>query len=395
MENSYAHFDTLLAHGGENPKAHHGAVVPPIYQNSLFTFESAEAIDYAFRHMTESCIYTRGNNPTVQMAEEKIAMLEKGEKAKLFASGMAAITAGILSAVKTGDHIICVKSVYGPTNNFITKYLSLKFNIQSTFVEGKHIEDFQTAIRPNTRLIYLESPSSSVFAMQDLEAISALARDKGILTMIDNTWATPLYQNPLVHGIDIVAHSASKYLAGHSDVVAGVLIARREIIDTIFANEFLYLGGKIAPFEAWLILRGLRTLSLRMERHGLNTKILIDFLQNHPMIETILYPGMAEFEQRDLAQRYLKGTSGLMSICLKTDASGAKRFLNALKLFQIGVSWGGFESLAYAPIISLEKEYNADQLAASGIHPGLVRLAIGLEHPDDLIADLKQALSAI
>jgi cystathionine beta-lyase len=395
MTQKEAHFDTRLAHYGEDPSLYHGAVVPPIFQNSLFTFESAEAIDEAFSNMTESCIYTRGNNPTVQIVEQKIAALEGGEKAKLFASGMAAITAGILSAVTTGDHIICVKSAYGPTNNFIKKYLSVKFGITSTFVDGTSLKDFEDAIEPRTALIYLESPSSGIFAMQDLNGVASLAKSKHITTMIDNTWATPLYQNPIAHGIDIVAHSASKYLSGHSDVVAGVLISTTERINNIFLNEFLYFGGKIAPFEAWLILRGLRTFSIRMERHSKNAKRIIEHLENHPKVLSVLYPGHSSYPQRDLADKYLKGFSGLLSITLTTDAHGVKSFLNALQIFQIGVSWGGFESLAYAPIISLEKELDAEQLQASGIHPGLVRLSIGLEHSDDLIADLEQAFRVL
>lgn len=387
--------ETLLAHYGEEASRFHGAVVPPIFQNSLFAFESAEAIDHAFSHFTESCIYTRGNNPTVQIVEEKLAALEGGEKARLFASGMAAITSGILHCIETGDHIVCVASVYGPANNFISKYLKSKFNVSSTFIAGKSIQDFVDTIRPETKLIYLESPSSGVFAMQDLDAVSTLAKAHGIVTMIDNTWATPLYQNPLAHGIDIVVHSASKYLSGHSDVVAGVLIASKERINTIFQNEYIYLGAKIAPFEAWLILRGLRTLSVRMERHQKNTKALISYLQTHPAVERINYPGLDDFEQRDLADKYLKGHTGLFSMTLRTDSPGVKRFLNSLQIFQIGVSWGGFESLAYAPIISLEKELTPEKLKESGIHPGLVRLSIGLEHPDDLIADLEQAFEVI
>lgn len=390
-----AHFDTLLAHFGEDSQNYHGAVVPPIYQNSLFTFESAEAIDAAFSNMNDSCIYTRGNNPTVMMAEEKIAALEGGERAKLFASGMAAITAGILSTVQSGDHIVCVKSVYGPTNNFISKYLGPKFGITSTFVDGGDLMDFHQAVNANTRLIYLESPSSGVFSMQDLDAISTFAKSKNITTIIDNTWATPLFQNPLLHGIDLVVHSASKYLSGHSDVVAGVLIGSKVRIDAIFLSEFLFFGGKIAPFEAWLILRGLRTLSLRMMRHQESTQKVIAFLEKQPLVEVINYPGHSSYKQPELAQRYLKGFSGLFSFTLKATTEKTKAFINALQLFQIGVSWGGFESLVYAPIISLEKEMTPEQLQASGVKPGLIRLSIGLEHAEDLIADLEQALRVI
>ena len=383
--------ETLIAHLGENRSDYKGAVVPPIYQNSLFTFETAEAIDEAFSNFQESYIYTRGNNPTVKIVEEKLAALENGEKAKLFTSGMAAITAGIMNTVNSGDHIICVQSVYGPTNNFITKYLGEKYKIKTTFVEGKQIEDFEKAIKKETKLIYLESPSSGVFYMQDLREIAKIAKKHNIVTMIDNTWATPLFQNPIDYGIDIVAHSVSKYISGHSDVVAGVLISSKERIESVFSNEHNFIGGKISPFEAWLILRGLRTLPVRMKQHQASAKKIVEYLETKEQVVEICSPISSSYNQSGLAKKYLKGFSGLLSITLNMNAKEVKLFLNKLKFFKIGVSWGGYESLAYAPIISLEKELSKEQLEKAKIHPGLVRLSIGLENSEDLIADLEQA----
>lgn len=378
---------TIIAHLGERREEHKGAVVPPIYQNSLFTFESAEQIDQAFQDFRNSNIYTRGNNPTVKILEEKMAALEKGEACKFFSSGMAAITAAILHFVNAGDHVICVKSVYGPTSNFISEYLGKKFKVTVTYVGGDDLKEIEDAICDETSLIYLESPSSGVFACQDLEAIGMLARQRGIATIVDNTWATPIFQNPLALGIDVVVHSASKYISGHSDVVAGCVVSSNEIIDDIFYQEHNFIGGKIAPFEAWLILRGLRTLPIRMERHMKTTEKVIAFLKSHPKVKDVLYPS-----DNPIAIKQMSGFSGLFSVVLNTDGAGAKTFIDNLNYFCIGVSWGGYESLAYAPIISLEKEMSEEKLKASGIHPGLIRLSIGLEDADDLIMDIERAL---
>lgn len=387
--------ETMLSHYGEERDKYFGAVVPPMFQNSLFTFESYEAIDKAFEDPYENYIYTRGLNPTVEIVEKKIAYLEGGEKAKLFASGMAAISSSILNFIKAGDHIICVKSVYGPTNNFISKYLKEKFNIEATYVEGDDLEEIKRAIHENTKVIYLESPGSVTFKIQDLKSIAKIAKSNDIKTIIDNTWATPLYQNPLSMGIDVVVHSVSKYLSGHSDVVAGVVISSEKVINDITAFEFSLLGGKIAPFEAWLILRGLRTLSIRMERHSKSAMEIAKFLQSHPKVNKVNFPGLESFPQHELARKQMKNFSGLLSFEINTDINGIKKFLNNLSYFKIGVSWGGYESLVYAPIISLAKELPEEKWKAAGIHPGIVRISVGLEDIDDLIKDLGETLKMI
>lgn len=379
---------TLIAHLGEDRLKHHGAVVAPIYQNSLFTFENADAIEAAFDNFETSYIYTRGHNPTVKLLEEKIAALEKGEACKCFTSGMAAISASIFHFVSAGDHVLCIDSVYGPASNFLTEYLGKKFNVEVDYIKGDDLDEIQRKTKSNTALIYLESPSSGIYACQDLEAIAVYAREKNIGTIVDNTWATPIFQNPLTLGIDVVVHSTSKYLGGHSDVVSGAVIASQKIIDDIFNAEHQFIGGKMAPFEAWLILRGLRTLPIRMERHQSSTHKVIEFLKTKPQVKEILYP-----HNNPIAKKQMTGFSGLFSIVLDTDGQGARDFIDRLKYFSIGVSWGGFESLAYAPIISLSKEMSEEKLKASGIHPGLIRLYIGLEDPEDLIEDLKQALN--
>lgn len=383
---------TTIIHQGEDRHRFHGAVVPPMFQNSLFVFETTAQIDQAFAHPEDAFIYTRGNNPTVRLLEEKVAALEGGEACKFFASGMAAISSAILSLVKAGDHVICVDSVYGPTSNFLNTYLTEKFGIQVDYVRGEGVDEFRDCIRDNTRLIYLESPSSGVYRIQDLKAVALLARARGITTIIDNTWASPIFQNPIKLGIDLVVHSASKYLGGHSDVVAGCIVGSKARIQEIFLNEHQLLGGKMAPFEAWLVLRGLRTLPIRMKAHEASARRVIDYLkaEKSDVIHEILYP-----DQNPVARAQMSGFSGLFSVALKADAEGVARFMDALELFSIGVSWGGYESLVYAPNISLSRELTPEKLKEAGIHPGLVRLFIGLEDPEDLIADLERGFKAL
>lgn len=393
-ESKKVNLETLLAHDAErNPN---GAVVPPIYQNSLFTFESWDDIDQAFDNRMESFIYTRGRNPTVKLVEEKLAALCGGEKAQLFPSGMGAISAAVMHCVNTGDHIITIKNLYGPANNFISSYLKPKFNIEVTYVSGKDISDFENAIQDNTSLIYLESPSSAVFSLQDIEAVAKLAKSKGIKTMIDNTWTSPIFQKPLALGIDLEIHSCSKYIGGHSDVVAGLVVGSKKDVESISLREFEWIGAKIAPFEAWLLLRSLRTLPIRMKQHQENALAVAEFLENHPKIQLVRYPGAKSFDQKELAKKQMTGLTGLMGFQLKTDElEKIKAFVNTLKYFHLGVSWGGHESLIYAPAISYLKELSPDQFAGLGISLGDMRISIGLENKEDLIGDLNRALGLI
>ncbi len=387
--------ETLLAHDGK--KAHSkGAVVPPIYQNSLFTMESWEDIDQAFDDRVNNYIYSRGNNPSVRIVEDKIAQIAGGESAKLFASGMGAISASILSCIEKGSHVITIKNIYGPTNNLLQSYFKPKFGIDITYISGTEISEFENAIQDNTSLIFLESPSSVIFSLQDIKSISKLAKNKGIKTIIDNTWATPIYQKPLAMGVDLEVHSCSKYICGHSDVVAGVVIGSEEIITNIFTKEFELLGAKIAPFEAWLLLRSLRTLKIRMEQHQKNALIIAKFLEKHPKIEKVNYPGLKSFPQYELGKKQMTGFSSLMSFQLKTDdLEKIKQFFNGLSLFQIGVSWGGHESLIYAPAISYLKELSKEQFDEMGIQLGDMRISIGLESAEDLMEDINRSLSSI
>lgn len=388
--------ETILNSDKSDHRDPYGAVVPPIYQNSLFTFDSWEAIETAFDDRIGNAIYTRGTNPSVALVEGKIAALAKGEKAKLFASGMAAISAGMLHFLKAGDHVVTLNNIYGPAINLLKQFIQPKMAVDVTFVDGSDFEALVSAIKPNTRLIYLESPSSVVFSLQDLAAIAKVARQKGIATMVDNTWATPLFQKPLALGIDLEVHSCTKYLGGHSDIVSGVLIGSKALINAIHVQEFELLGAKMAPIEASLLLRSLRTFHLRMARHQQSAMQIAELLQQHPKVSKVYYPGLADFNQRELAQKQMTGYSGLLSFRLNTQELGkVKAFVNALELFQIGVSWGGHESLVYAPAISYSKEQTPEQMAKSGISVADIRISVGLEDATDLQADLLKALEPL
>ena len=379
---------TIAAHEGDTPAAWQGAVAPPIYETSLFTFPTFEAAQAAFRGAPGVYIYTRGWNPTARLAEQKIAALEGGEACKIFASGMAAVSCALLRFLRQGDHVVAVRSLYSVTYRFLREFAP-RFGISHTFVDGRNLDEIAAAIQPHTRILYLESPTSLVFELQDLAACAALAKQRGIVTVIDNSWATPIFQRPIALGIDVVVHSASKYLSGHSDVVAGALIARQNVVDEVVQHEHAILGGNIGPFEAWLIVRGLRTLPVRMAAHQGAAIEVARFLEKHRRVRKVNYPGLPDHPQYELGRRQMSGTSGLLSLELDADLRGVRAFTNALRLFAIGVSWGGYESLALP-------------IAATDVGPeergypiNLVRLSVGLEEPEALIEDLTHALNAI
>jgi cystathionine beta-lyase len=379
--------ESICTHLGDEYDRFHGAVVPPIYQNSLFVFEKFEHLTEAMKDEQNNYLYWRGKNPTVEIVEEKLAALEKGEKCKLFASGMAAISSAILTFLQSGDHVLSISNIYGPTTKFFT-YLE-KFGVTHTNTLSGDLDVIESLLQPNTKMIYLESPTTMTFKLVDLKAIAALVKSRGIKTIIDNTWATPLFQNPIEFGIDIVVHSVSKYLGGHSDLVGGALITSKEIMEHIFYQEFQLLGGVMPPYEAWLLMRGLRTLPLRMKAHQESGLKVASFLEAHPAVKKVHYPGLESSPEYQLGKQQLKGYSGLMSFELKNSSYEAVRdFINRLEFFQIGVSWGGFESL----VISPNYGYNTEQLIQSGMDPGIVRISVGLENVDELIEDLDRAL---
>ncbi|WJH33385.1 aminotransferase class I/II-fold pyridoxal phosphate-dependent enzyme [Paenibacillus sp. CC-CFT747] len=372
--------EDICAHLGDDYDRFHGAVVPPIFQNSLFT---RKTVNHGYT-------YTRVTNPTTEVAEKKLAALEEGEEAKCFASGMAAITSALFSVLEQGDHVLCPKSVYAPTRGFLETYLN-RFGVEATFVESESVEAFEQAIRPNTKVIYLESPVSNVFSLQDLSELSRLAKAYGLTTIVDNTWATPMYQNPIRFGIDLVVHSASKYLGGHSDIIGGVIIGRKEAMTQIMHRERGMLGGIMDPHQAWLLLRGIRTLPLRMREHQANAMKVAQFLEKHPAVSRVYYPGLPSHPQYELGRRQMSGCSGLLSFVPKGRGEQIHAFMKGLKFFEEGPSWGGFESLINSPGLGISEE--ASRL--TGIPWGLLRISIGLENAETLIDDLDRGLYSL
>lgn len=360
-----------------------GAVVPPVFQTSLF-------VDYDGVDENERYAYTRVSNPTTKIVEAKIAALEKGEAAKCFSSGMGAITAAIMHYIKAGSHVISVSSLYDPARRFISEYM-FRFGVEVTFVAGNDINEIKDAIKENTDLIYLESPSTYLFIVQDLIGIAKLAKENGIATIIDNTWATPIFQNPLEFGIDMVVHSCSKYLGGHSDIVAGVVVGKKQDIDQVAQQERELFGAVMSPHDSWLLLRGLRTLPIRMKEHYRSAMKIAKHLEAHPKVKHVIYPALKSHPQHELSKKLMSGYSGVFSAIIDGSPEEVVDFTKSLKYFYKGPSWGGFESLV-SPIGAYAK---GEYPSTKEIPQGLVRIHVGLEDTDTLIEDLEQALSVI
>jgi len=382
-DRKYTTPEDICAHLGDEYGKFLGAIVPPIFQNSLFVQPTeVNGVDQ------KEYVYTRAGNPTTDIVERKIAALEGADGALCFSSGMAAISSAIMHFITANCHVILLATSYSNVHSIIKEYLAEKFNVEYTVVRGDSVAEIEAAIRPNTKLICLESPSSQMFIMQDIEAIAAIARSRGIGTIIDNTYATPLHQQPLKYGIDIVCHTASKYLGGHSDIVAGVLAANREIIQSIQSRERTLYGSNMDPHQAWLLLRGLRTLPMRLKQHAANAKKVYDYLAANPKVRKIFYPGSASYEQPELFAKYMSGMNGLMSFEPIGTREQILAFTRSLHYFQNGVSWGGFESLCVLLGAS-------EEARSFGQPENLVRIHVGLENPETLIADLEQAFEHI
>lgn len=383
----------ILNHLGEERENYRGAVSPPIYQSSIFAFPTVAAFRHGFRDEFRRTTYTRGNNPTVEILRKKVAALEGAEDCLMFGSGAGAISAAVMASVSAGDHVVCVQRPYSWTRAVVRDLLG-RFAVASTFVDGTDTGNIERALTPKTKLIVLESPNSMTFEQQDLAAVAGLARARGIRTLCDNSYATPLNQSPIALGVDMVAHSATKYLNGHSDVVAGALCASEKIIRDVFRGPYMTCGAILSPHDAWLMIRGLRTLPVRLQRIAATTQRLHAFLERHPRVERIYYPTAQSSPQFALSQQQLRGGSGLLTLQLRADdVAGVERFCNALQRFLMTVSWGGYESLLF-PVCAVHPA-SAPIAGSGGLPLSLVRLSIGLEEPDVLIADLDQALAAI
>lgn len=385
------HLSDILTHLGEDRANYFNAVAPPVVQTSNFVFPDLTSFRAAFSDELEHHVYSRGNNPTVQILRQKLAALEGTEDALVFSSGAGAVAAAIIGNVKAGDHIVCQQAPYSWTNALLRKFLS-RFGVEHTFVDGTNLDEIRAAIRPNTTVLYLESPNTMTFECQDLAACAALAKEHGLVSMIDNSYCSPLYQNPAAFGIDIVLHSGTKYLNGHSDVVVGVLCGSKAMVKKIFESELMTLGGILGPHDAALVIRGLRTLPLRLQRSDESARYLIEKLENHPKVEKIWYPFHHSFPQRELAMRQMRGCGGLFSVQFKAESpERMEAFIHRLRRFLMAVSWGGHESL----IIPTIGFYDIPGRPNPPMSWSFVRFYIGLEDPTWLWEDLEEALGEL
>lgn len=374
--------EEICTHYSEDPSRFAGAVTPPIFQSSLFTECEGNEGDREGRYA-----YTRVSNPTTEIVENKVAALEQGEAAKCFSSGMGAISAAMMHYLKKDSHVVAVASIYGPAHRFLAEYMK-RFGVEVTFVKGTDTEEIEGAIRENTDLIYLESPSTYLFLVQDLAKIAEIAKRHHAATVIDNTYCTPIFQKPLTFGIDMVVHSASKYLGGHSDIIGGVVIGRKEDIDQIAQSERELFGAVMSPFDSWLMLRGIRTLPVRMKQHMANAMEMAAYFQELPVVKEVIYPWWETHPQYELAKKQMTGASGLMSVVFDLPGEQIKRIVRELEFFHRGPSWGGFESLISPVGADLEQDNET-------MKKGLVRLHIGLEGADLLKEDFERAVKNV
>lgn len=382
------HMETALIHHGYTSEEHKGSLTPPLFQTSTFTFETAQQGEASFAGVDPSYIYSRLGNPTVKLFEERMAVLEGGEEALAFGSGMAAISATLIGFLKAGDHIICSNGLYGCTYGFL-EVLEEKFMITHSFCDMETEADIENKIRPNTKLIFVETPINPTMKLIDLKQVIRVAKRNGLLVIVDNTFCSPYLQRPLELGCDAVVHSATKYIGGHGDVVAGVTICKTKALAEKIRPMRKDIGGIMAPFDAWLLLRGLKTLAVRMDRHCDNAEKIVSFLKNHDAVEGVWYP------EGELASRQMKRGGGVISFSVKGGKEETQAFINDLHFITIAVSLGDTETLIQHPATMTHAAIPAELRQEMGIYDNLIRLSVGLESWEDIVSDLEQALKKI
>ena len=382
--------ETLLLYADADPDE--SALAPPIHQSVPFSAASAEEFTAMSQEPRHDRFYRRFGHPTQGRLEEVMAAAEGAEAGLATASGMGAITTTALALLSRGDHVVAQRSMYGGTLTFLQDVLP-RFGVEATLVDQADHGAFERATTPATKLIMLESPSNPLLRLTDLDAVTAFARERGILTTIDNTIATPVNQRPLDHGVDLVLHSVTKAVSGHSDVLAGIVLGRAELVERIWRTHIV-LGAVLSPFDAWLALRGLRTLAMRVEKQNSTALAVAEFLADHPAVAGVNYPGLPGHPQHDLAKRQMRGFGGLLSFELRGGRQAAENLISALRLPVHAASLGGVRSLVVRPAAMWAGELTEEQLDAAGVPAGLVRFAVGLEAEADLVADLDRGLAA-
>jgi len=392
-ENSKVQFETKCVHSGID-EYEFGPVVPPIYQTSTFKFKSAQHGASLFAGEEKGYIYTRMLNPTIQAMEDAIAELEGGYKGLGCGSGMAAVHTVFASLTQAGDHVVCSSAVYGPTTTLLNTIMK-KYEVETTFVDTSNLDEVKKAVRPNTKVIYVETPGNPTLCISDLAKISKIAHQHKAQVVVDNTFMSPALQNPIALGADIVLHSLTKFLNGHADVVGGIIVVKDEETYQHFRKTLNQLGGVIDPFNSFLVHRGLKTLAIRMERHCENAQKIAEWLERHPLVKSIRYPGLKSHPHYELGLKQHKGHGGMITIELAGGLEAGKIMMNSVKLFQLAVSLGGVESLIEHPASMTHASMGKEARLVGGITDGLVRISVGIENMNDLIEDLNSALHEV
>lgn len=395
MGNKIIKKETAVVHKGYDSSQHHDSLSIPLYQTSTFAFSSAEQGERRFAGEETGNIYSRLGNPTVRVVEERMAELENGQSALAFGSGMAAVSAALIHVTKTGDHILCSRGIYGCTFGLL-EIMQEKYNISHSFNAMSTEQDIEASIRPETVCIYVETPINPTMEIVDLELVGKIAQKHGLKLIVDNTFSSPFLQNPIDFGADYVLHSATKYINGHGDVIAGVLIGK-DVEDMMNLRMTVQkdFGGIISPFDAWLLIRGMKTLHVRMDRHSENAEKLVTFLKSEPLVKEISYPFDPSHPQYEIAKKQMKAGGGLVSFNIQGGKEVAQYFMNELELIKIAVSLGDAETLIQHPATMTHSVIPELEREKMGITHSLLRLSVGLEHVEDLMADIKQAFTKV
>lgn len=386
-------FATRCVHAGQHPDPLTGSLTTPLYQTSTFVFSSAEQGAARFAGLEPGYIYTRLGNPTTAALEAKMADLEGGEAALAFGSGMAAISAVLMALLKAGDHVLYGDAIYGCTYSFLHEQMA-NFGVQATGVDCSDLDAVAAAVRPTTKVLIVETPANPTLKLADIKGLAVICKQNGITLVVDNTFLSPYLQRPLAMGADVVVHSATKYISGHGDVIAGIAVGSRAFMDHVHMTTLKNVGGILGPFEAWLLLRGLKTLHIRMDRHCQSAMKVARFLESHPRVARVWYPGLPSFEQYDLAVREMEQFGGMVVFEVHGGLEAGRKVINSVELCQVAVSLGDADTLIQHPASMTHSVVAPEDRLKAGITDGLVRLSVGLEDVDDIIADLDQGLRA-
>ena len=384
-------FFTQAVHAGEDREANFGALSVPIYPASVFAFTDADSGIAIHNYEKDGYFYGRLGNPTVAALERTAAELERGEDALAFASGMAAISAAAFTLVSSGDHIVAPASMYSTTTNFLN-HIGERFGVETTYVDAADAEAYTAAIRPNTKMFWLETPSNPLVRITDIAEVAVAGKRAGIASVVDNTFATPFNQRPLELGVDLVIHSATKYLGGHSDLTAGLIVGRRDLVDKARHGAAKLYGGNIAPQVAWLVLRGIKTLAVRMERHNSNAFAFANTMMGHPRVKAVYYPGLETHQNHEIAKRQMSGFGGMVGLDVGS-AEQAKSLVSNLRVCTFGTSLGGVETLVQPVALMTHATLSPQERSQAGVSDGLLRVSVGIEHVDDICQDIYDALA--